>query len=81
MERIFIQNGEIQVFGPEGDLWLEIEEPEQFTSKDLKMLCNYEPTNEEKPLRITMDMAYLWKTKLEKIRKSQKPEPNAGWDL
>lgn len=81
MERIFFNDNELQVFGPKGDLWLEIEDPEQFSSKDLKMLCKYEPTKEEKPLRITIENASVWKEKLMKIRNSHKTKQWSEWSL
>jgi|GEM_PF-2830186 len=78
MERIFVNSeGEMQIFGPLGDLLFEVEDVNLLSGNQLAMLGRMIPEEGEAPVRIDSDNIVEWRKKFAAMQQKQK---EAIWD-
>jgi len=78
MERIFVNpEGEMQIFGPLGDLLFEVEDVKLLSGNQLAMLGRMIPGEGEAPVRIDSDNIVEWRKKFAAMQQKQK---EAIWD-
>ena len=72
MERIFVtNNGQMNVFGPKGELWYDVVDLDLLTESEIKLATENMPPKGMKPFTIDIETVHEWRKMINKIKKNK----------